>query len=149
MKEVIAFRVVGIPKPKGSLRPVAKGVLKEQLSDALVTWGEAVAAAVREHRPAEPIQGAVEVVCQFFLPRPKKPASPWPIAWRRNDVDKLARTILDHLTSAMVIEDDAQVVRLVASKQFGDPGAEITVAPVEPLTSLPHPSMLPREGARA
>jgi Holliday junction resolvase RusA-like endonuclease len=52
----------------------------------------------------------------------------WPIGARSGDVDKLARSVLDSLTGVL-FHDDAQVVHLVVSKDYGDaPGVRVFVA---------------------
>ena len=48
---------------------------------------------------------------------------------RRPDLDKLCRACLDSLTG-IVWRDDAQVVRLEASKGYGAPGVVIWVEPI-------------------
>ncbi len=51
------------------------------------------------------------------------------MAGRRPDLDKLCRACLDSLTG-IVWRDDAQVVRLEASKDYGAPGVMIWVEPI-------------------
>ena len=45
-------------------------------------------------------------------------------AWRRPDLDKLQRAVLDALTGVL-FSDDGQVVQLAAVKQYGQPGVHI------------------------
>lgn len=50
-------------------------------------------------------------------------------SWPRPDIDNLSKAVLDAMTGAGVWNDDAQVVRLVAEKRYGD--ADATVVRVE------------------
>lgn len=91
--------------------------------------------------------GPVEVVIEFFMPRPKnhygtgrnagklKPSAPeW--CTTKPDTDKLERAVLDALTKAGVYGDDGQVAKLGSTKRYaperGGTGALITVRTLEP-----------------
>lgn len=146
--------VPGKPEPKGSpgiWRPFGGGrraMLKER--PALVAWEEFIRSHVRAGRPACAERGApVSVHLDFILPRtagaPR--GGRWSLARRirwsiesackKPDVDKLARAVLDALGNpkaswgALCFEDDAQVVRLLASKRSAlidqTPGVRILV----------------------
>jgi len=149
--ERLHIDVPGEPQPQGSKRAVrdraGNARLVEGGCDAakkrLRSWREAVSelAALRYHGP--PIAGPVAVSAVFRFPRP-------PSHWTRSgrltaaarrearektskpDLDKLLRAVLDSLTDARVIGDDAQVVAFVepTRKCFcepGDEGAEVRV----------------------
>ena len=124
--------VNGIPAPQGSKRHVGGGRMVEQ-SRAVGPWREAVRAETQRARNGRPpLGGPVEVVIQFFLPRPKSAprARLWPD--RRPDLDKLARAVLDGLTDGGAWEDDGQVVVLRLAKRFAGiagrlPGARIVI----------------------
>jgi Holliday junction resolvase RusA-like endonuclease len=141
---VIRFTVLGVPKPKGSLR-AAKGTsggvfVKEQLGDALHTWREQLSAAITPvaRQIGEPITEPVAVFVTFRLPPPKTPKWFWPITRGRNDLDKLARTVLDHL-SGVLLEDDSQVVVLSAIKTYSTiPGADVAVLEMTGLVDVDH-----------
>jgi crossover junction endodeoxyribonuclease RusA len=75
----------------------------------------------------------VYVRLEFVLPRPvSTPKRRTPPAVKRPDVDKLARAVLDALTSAGALADDSQVVDLHPIKRLAEldetPGCRITVA---------------------
>jgi Holliday junction resolvase RusA-like endonuclease len=75
----------------------------------------------------------VYVRLEFVLPRPQStPKRRTPPAVKRPDVDKLARAVLDALTSAGALADDSQVVDLHPIKRLAEldetPGCRITVA---------------------
>ena len=130
--------VPGVPAPQGSKRHVGNGVLVES-SKRLRPWRATVTAAIVEagwaHDPI--LAGPVHVAVQFDLPRPayhygtgrnagvlKSRAPLWHD--KRGDVDKLSRAVLDALTEAGAIRDDAQVASLSATKQYAAiPGVQI------------------------
>lgn len=77
----------------------------------------------------EPIDGAVRVHLNFYIPQLKRPL-PQPITRSSYDVDKLARNCLDALTLARIINDDSQVVTLIATKEYSErPGVQISIEP--------------------
>lgn len=144
------FYVAGIPAPQGSKRALhhratGKIVLLES-SKRVKPWRAQVAeAAHAAWGTAAPLVGPVELHVVFYFERPKshypqnsrnaggvlRPSAPMrPVGHGRNDLDKLARAVLDALTG-VIYEDDAQVVSLVASKEYArsgrTPGASIEV----------------------
>jgi crossover junction endodeoxyribonuclease RusA len=131
----IAFQVRGVPVTQGSKRAfVIKGtnraVLTESGGQAHRDWRTRVAAAAQDAADGrELIDGPVVVSLHFRLPRPAsapKRKRTWPIKARSGDVDKLARCCLDAFTGVL-FRDDSQVVKLVVSKDWGDPGAACVV----------------------
>jgi Holliday junction resolvase RusA-like endonuclease len=126
----IAFRVVGVPQPKGSMKAFqARGMKCPIVTESnrnVRSWSQLVAAAA-SHRmsadhEAQLMLGALAVRLVFALPRPKAiKARPVPHI-RKPDLDKLTRAILDALTG-IVYRDDAQVVDLRISKGYAEPGA--------------------------
>lgn len=148
--------VAGKPAPQGSKRGIqhkttGKVVLIES-SKAVKPWREDVRAALLdEHgQPHVRIEGAVVVHLAFVMPRPvSTPKRSTPPAMRKPDLDKLIRAVLDAITSAGAIEDDARIVRIVADKRLAEPGeatgCRISLAsewlltkPVPDLTEVPH-----------
>lgn len=139
--DVLAFDVVGTPSTQGSVRAfmaggkprVAQGGSKAS-REALSSWREAVAAVARGHRNGAPLLDCpVQVRLNFRMLRPAsapKTRRTWPVKARSGDIDKLTRAVLDALTG-VVFADDAQVVGLVVSKDWGDPpGCAIAIRPV-------------------
>ena len=112
----VEFLCIGTPVPQGSMRHVGNGRMlhKPQLLD----WrSDLVLAARKVMDDRLPLDGPVVVHADFTLHRPKAAAKRvWPSV--RPDVDKLARGLLDALTAAGVVEDDAQVVDLRARKVY-------------------------------
>lgn len=136
--QVIAeFDVAGIPRPQGSMRAfVSKSTQRVVITaDSAATrpWKTAVVEAARAGRVVI-WGGPVAVGITFRLPRPKGhigargllPSAPMHPN-RKPDLDKLCRAILDALTEAAVVTDDAQVIRLSARKVYGTPGASVRV----------------------
>lgn len=144
----IRFFVHGQPAPGGSKTGFAikKGGVytgRVAIIDAggqrTKEWRQAVSAAAMEAmRLAEsvPLTGAIEVELFFQIPRPKshyrsncvqlKPGSP-SCHVTRPDCLKLARSTEDAMTGKCYA-DDAQIVREVIEKAFGDtPGCWITI----------------------
>lgn len=134
---VAEFDVAGIPRPQGSMRAFNRrgGGQPIVTSDNPLTkvWKRSVVDAARPGRLVV-WGGPVRVGIQFRLPRPKGHVGAkglLPSAPRqpnvKPDLDKLCRAILDALVEAAVITDDAQVVRLAATKVYGEPGATVRV----------------------
>lgn len=139
--------VTGIPAPQGSKsafpNPRTGRIRMVESSKQVKPWRAAIVAAWLEAGHPQ-LEGPVEVVLTFRLPRPKghyrtgrfagllrAMAPRWP--WRKPDLDKLVRAALDALSTAGAYEDDARVVALHAWKEYaddGDPGAVIRVRPV-------------------
>lgn len=144
---VIRFRVYGTPAPQGSKRHVGNGVMVES-SKRVKPWRQDVKeAALNAIEYLLPLDGPLDIHVTFLLKRPAshfrtgknahllRDAAPlWPA--KKPDIDKLLRSTLDALGEAGLWRDDAQVVRVVAVKDYADsepPGARIQVAPMPPI----------------
>lgn len=137
MTEPLAFFVPGEPKPKGSMRSVAKGVMVEQVKGSK-GWREIVsfhARIAKNNAKAPTLTGPVQVGLLFHLPRPKTVTRPWPTTIHTGDIDKHTRNILDALADADVYGNDSQVVELVVSKRYEEsvrsPGCWVEVQALE------------------
>ena len=82
--------------------------------------------ALKAMKGSPPLTGPLCVVMDFVRPVPpswpKNPtkANPWPDQpWKKPDLDNLAKILSDPL-SGIVYHDDAQVVRLVLEKKWGE-----------------------------
>ena len=132
MRRTLSFTVAGVAAPQGSKSLLGHGALVES-SKRVAPWRADVRAAAMSAMGDgwQPLTGAVDVDIEVFLPRPKshygtgrnanavKHTAPlYPTGHNSGDADKLARAILDALTSAGVWLDDAQVVKLRASKHW-------------------------------
>jgi len=140
----LSFFVRGLARPKGSKRafPIYKGkrgqprtftgkvALVESAGPSLKAWEQDIrAAAAAQMDGSALLEGPISVSLVFSLPKPKaapKSRRLWPCG-QRNDIDKLARSVLDGLTNRAIV-DDGQVVRLAVTKTYGDPpGVQVTV----------------------
>ncbi len=138
----MVIRVYGLPAPQGSKRHVGHGVMIES-SKAVKPWREAVkwaALAVGVDFPAMPFTGPTLMVVTFTMPRPKS-AKRGAQPSKKPDLSKLVRSTEDAITDAGVWEDDARVVRCIASKVYPgqcedsleSPGAVIRISNAEGL----------------
>lgn len=134
----------GQPAPQGSKRFVGhaksgRGILIES-SKAVKPWREAVKCAAREvmeegefsieRHCNGAMPGALNVYMVFTLPKPKsapKSRRTWPD--RKPDLSKLVRSTEDALTDAGVWEDDARIIRCVASKVYPGEGTDALNSP--------------------
>lgn len=130
MAQVVMFEVHGRPIPQGSKRAflnraTGRPIITDVQDQALGLWREAIA---REARQVvyTPHRGPVAIQMVFYFARPKGHYGAkglLPSASREKitkpDLDKLARSVMDALTRTLY-EDDAQVIRLTVSKQWGN-----------------------------
>lgn len=134
-------RVSGRPAPQGSKNYLPNGGGRES-SRYLPSWRADVREAftvdtgnVPGSAPRRVFHGPTYVTLGFVLQRPKSLSRgrPTPAHLGKPDADKLARGVLDALTSAGVLQDDSQVVFLTASKRYAEPdeqpGCDVTVGP--------------------
>lgn len=128
--------VPGDPAPQGSKRYLGNGRMGEA-SKKVAPWRADVRGSLIAVWGANPPIGfAVRVDLEFVMPRPAStPKRYTPPAVKKADVDKLARAVLDAVTSAGVWADDKQVCDLRASKRLAEigeqPGCWISVRPLE------------------
>lgn len=133
----VTFTVVGTPVPQGSKRAFKTpggAVVMAEANKAHKPWRAEVVAAARAEAPSEPFAGPVEVHLWFrFLPVASDPYRTYHAS--APDIDKLARTVLDALSVARVIVDDARVCELAAHKRYCDahetPGVSVYVFSLE------------------
>jgi crossover junction endodeoxyribonuclease RusA len=134
----IVFTVFGNPQPGGSKTPVraldGRTFVRDSNKKA-APWKERVSQVAGEMMKGRSLyQGPLQLTVLFYVPRPKshygvkgqlKSAPRYPTV--RPDVTKLVRPLEDSLTG-IVWRDDAQVVRQLAEKRYGEPArAEVRV----------------------
>jgi hypothetical protein len=144
LRPLLHVRVLGTPRPKGSLKFVTKSYAKEQVAGS-PDWRSAVASVANGAiscqcpencgalNPGFPYDGPVKVLVRLEFLRPKG-AKDGALPSTRNtgDIDKHMRNIFDALQDAGVLKDDAQIVDQCSSKRYsttGVAGAVITVWP--------------------
>jgi Holliday junction resolvase RusA-like endonuclease len=147
-----AVKVPGTPAPKGSMIPGRKRgdcpvchlngpLYVREDNKATKPWRKTVcdAGLLLKRRAGGTILGPVGIDVTLTVARPATATRQWPHVRGSNDVDKLARTVLDGLQDSGLIADDAQVVELVARKCYPDspcpdrldrPGAVIRIYPI-------------------
>lgn len=125
------FRVEGKPIPQGSMKVINGHVLHAQGS-ALIYWRSAIAIECKKVIP-NPYRGAVEVIMDFELEKPKSVNRTYPTKYP--DLDKLIRAVLDGVTGAGVV-DDGQVVNIRATKRYGRPSVTVEIIPLEELETF-------------
>lgn len=128
----LSFTVYGTPVPAGSKTPgITKGgrrFVRDSSGHRGTDWRRNVAQVAGEALNGRGLfDGPLRLVCRFYMPRPKahfgakglKASAPaYPTS--RPDSLKLARGTEDAM-SGVVYRDDAQIVSLVATKQYGEP----------------------------
>ena len=131
----MTFHIPGPPVPKARPRVVKGHAFTPQKTadyENTVRWCYKAAAG-----GAAPISTpcAVEMVFRFAIPasaRRKrlpdliKPGDPHT---HRPDIDNLSKAVLDAL-NGLAFTDDALVVGIAARKEYGEPGAEVTITEV-------------------
>jgi Holliday junction resolvase RusA-like endonuclease len=132
----LSFTVFGVAQPKGSTRAfVPKGWTRPIVTSDNVKnkgWQQLVAEAASQalHGAGVLFEGPLLLRVAFYLPRPKSLPKKVTAHIKKPDLDKLVRSCKDALTK-VVWHDDAQVIRLDASKTYAaageSPRAVITV----------------------
>ena len=125
--------VYGEAIPKGSTRAfVINGkAVTTNANKRTKDWQTLVSMAAQEKKPDKPIDGAVDILLNFYLPRPKGHYGTGKNAGKlresapdfhvtKPDTDKLARAVKDGLTG-VVYGDDSQVTQLIAVKWYASP----------------------------
>lgn len=131
---VITFRVYGIPQTKGSTKaffrsgmkyPVITNDNEKNKGWAATVSGEAQLAR-RSSGWSTPLGGPVGLDLTFYVKKPKSHPKHKPVpAIKKPDLDKMIRSVKDALKGVLYF-DDAQVVKLGASKEYGDaPGVVV------------------------
>jgi Holliday junction resolvase RusA-like endonuclease len=137
--------VPGRPEPKGSMtripprRPGGKAVWIND-NPRYNDWEDTMVEVMRllaGNKIAEPINDAVELIAEFYLPRPGKTKfRDAPIGEGIGDLDKLIRGAGDAIKKAGIYRDDSRIARIVAEKVYASPvqpaGARIQLLPYTP-----------------
>ena len=133
----VEFFVEGLPQPKGNIIRGRSGGYHDA-NRQLKPWMKAIVAAAGEAEVQPILTGPVAVRTLFYFPRPKyhygtgrnadrlKPTAPV-MHTVKPDADKLMRAVLDALTG-VAWTDDSQVAAWSGRKEYGTPGALVTVA---------------------
>jgi crossover junction endodeoxyribonuclease RusA len=139
---MISFEVLGEPAPKGSMRamlmrgkpvlvPGGTSVNQKKLRAWARAIKEATCASIGECSGPMYTETALEVQLLFKLARPASVHTLHPMA-QRDDIDKLARAVLDALTGVLY-DDDGRIALLTCEKQWGDPSRQGVVITIRPM----------------
>ncbi|HEY9474350.1 MAG TPA: RusA family crossover junction endodeoxyribonuclease [Mycobacteriales bacterium] len=116
--------VRGQPKPKGSLRHIGHGRMKEEVKGS-PAWRlavkDAAVTAAEDAGLTEPLVCPLAVEATITVLKPQsapKRRETWPITRSSGDIDKHARNLLDALADAGVMRDDSQVIDLHIRKCY-------------------------------
>lgn len=127
---VIWFTVPGLPGPQGSKRHVGGGRLIES-STKVKPWRAAVEGAAREAQGDgwTPLDGALHLVVEFYMPRPKgHPRTRRTVPSTTPDLSKLIRATEDALTTAGTYVDDARIVDHTLRERYATEQESIRLA---------------------
>ena len=126
MSHTVSFAVLGVPTPKGSFTRMPGGQMlpagTNESRKRGVTWRQDVREAARVAMgEREPFTGAIRLMADFALTYPKSSVRKWQMGWypptKKPDVDKLLRSVCDHLTG-IVWADDSQVCWVMLNKSY-------------------------------
>lgn len=146
----LLFNVYGDPVPQGSTRAfIPKGWTRPIITAAnkkTKPWRQEIAGAALSAMEKDLLDCAgknvpFRLAVTFRFQKPKSVKKTVLEKVTKPDTDKLIRSVLDALTG-IVWTDDSQVVEILARKQFGRPGAEISI---EEIGGLPPSRMLKPE----
>lgn len=121
--------VIGDPASQGS-HAIMNGRIVQVNSKKHKAWRTAIVHEAIANLPAgwEPLDEPVELIVNFYMPRPASVKRPVPSV--APDLDKLVRAVGDALAIAGVYTDDSRIVRISARKLYAqgiEPGASISV----------------------
>lgn len=113
--------VPGQPAPQGSKRHVGHGIMVESCKQ-VKPWRSDIRSHLLD-AAGQPLHvfgdAPVHVSLEFIMRRPKSaPKRTTPPAVKKPDLDKLARAVLDAISSAGVWGDDSQVVSARLKKRI-------------------------------
>lgn len=133
---MIQMEIYGKPIPLNRARACHRGSFI-QMYDSQTKEKEGYKWQIRAVFNNKPITVPVEIVCIFYFGIPKGTSKARTremlantmVPMKRPDLDNLIKFILDCM-NGIVYQDDAQVVRIIAEKRYGDkPKTLIQVVP--------------------
>lgn len=139
-QEPLTFFVGGTPIPQGSKTAIRHGT-RARLIEAnkkLKPWRNTLQTALTAQAAGRRIEGPFIIYLDFRFTPPQRPRylNPYGLGIHavKPDVDKLTRAVLDSLTNADIIDDDARCTTLIATKNYTTklhprPGVRIIIEP--------------------
>jgi Holliday junction resolvase RusA-like endonuclease len=131
-EDKFTISVTGDPASQGS-HAIMNGRIVQVNSKKHKAWRTAIVTEAISALPEnwEPLDEPVELIVNFYMPRPVSVTRPLPSV--APDLDKLIRSVGDALAIAGVYTDDSRIVRISARKLYAqgiEPGATIEVRPI-------------------
>jgi Holliday junction resolvase RusA-like endonuclease len=128
MIEPIRFRVYGYPVAQGRPRFFRRGNhVGTYDPDKSRDWKRTIIAVAIEHKPAELLDGPLDVRMTFLMPRPTSLPRKVVHHIKRPDLDNMVKAAKDAMRG-VIYKDDSLIVRLTAEKQYdAAPGLHIEI----------------------
>ena len=136
----IEFEIKGNAVAKGRPRTVKRGNKTITYTpNKTRDYEDYVRSVASQYAPKELLKGALEVELHFFLQRPKTLPKRVVHHIKRPDVDNFCKLILDSLEprkkckkaqnplEGAMYENDAQIVSLWVTKQYGEPRVKVKI----------------------
>lgn len=130
---LFSMTVEGRPVPKGRPRAVMIADHPTLYTPAPTRAYELLVATAakikwRAQGRFEPVPGPLKLSVRACLTQPKGRKADWPVVGSRinADIDNYLKTALDAL-NGIIFFDDAQIVYVTASKEYGEPALHIEV----------------------
>ncbi len=129
--------IPGKPVAKKRPRFARIGKFVKTYSDQETEEGRFLFEVQKQLNGHKPIEGPVQVMLRFYLPRPKnhfgsgrnayrlKPSAP-PRHTKKPDIDNCIKFVLDCL-NGVAWRDDSQIIKSIAVKEYGEPRTEIII----------------------
>ena len=133
----IEFVIVGNLIPKGRPRSTKRGITYTPEKTRMCE--DYVRSVASQYAPKELLKGALEMELHFFLQRSKSLPKKVIHHIKKGDVDNFAKLIMDSLEprkrpqksqnplEGAMYENDAQIVSLWVTKQYGTPRVEVKI----------------------
>lgn len=133
----IAFTIPGEAVAKGRPRSTKKGITYTPTKTR--DFEDYVRSVASQYAPKELLKGALVMELHFFFQRPKSLPKRVVHHIKKSDVDNLAKAIMDSLEprkrpkksqnplEGAMYENDAQIVDLWVTKEYGEPRVEVKI----------------------
>ena len=134
---IIEFVINGAAVAKGRPRSTKRGIT--YTPEKTRAYEDYVRSVASQYAPKELLKGALEMELHFFFQRPKSLPTKVVHHIKKPDCDNLCKGILDSLEprkrskksqnplEGAIYENDAQIVSLWVTKQYGTPRVEVKI----------------------
>ena len=133
----IEFEIKGNAVAKGRPRSTKRGIT--YTPEKTRAYEDYVRSIASQYAPKELLKGALEMELRFYFQRPKSLPKKVVHHIKKPDGDNLAKLIMDSLEprkrpkksqnplEGAMYENDAQIVRLWVTKEYGEPRVEVRI----------------------